>query len=472
MMKPSNSYKMSQIVRSGVFRGGLLLALCFVTLLFVRLYVAHPATGDEPHYLLMDYSLVHDHDLNLKNNYQNGDYRAFYPEPLAARGQIDKLQFDSGSNKFYSIHGIGIPVLILPGYLIGSQGGVMVEMTLIATAVVWLTWLWTFKLTKNNRSSVIVAGLLAICLSFNGLAGYIYPDLIIAGLTLAALLILNFYFKKPVYQFVFGLVLAVLVLIHFKTLSLAVPMFIIMVYRLWQAERKLPWWAVLSAAPLAIYFLITLHMWYGVWNPTQIYPSDATLTASPLHTIPAMLFDASRGLFVYNPILLLIVVGLAPWFRQRRQSLVIAVLATAPSILLLTTFRLWNGGYAPTGRYLMDVVPVFVPAMAFALALLRARWQQAVVVVLIAATLFISVASTALKPSYLDPEAYRTRTAFFSGVEKHTHIGFDHLLPSYSRYTTLDDRRGGFKVFLGMLALLSLAGYGYYLSRPQKAIKS
>lgn len=456
----------------GRLLGAGLLAVCFLALLFARFHVNHPATGDEPHYMIMDYSLVHDGDFNLKNNYQNQDYRSFYPAPLTAKGQVDKLQFERDADKFYSIHGIGIPLLILPGYLAGGHTGAAIEMTLIATAVVWLTWLWSVKLTRNSKLSAVSAGLMACCFFFNGLAGYIYPDLIIAGLTLASLLIVVFYYDNPRYQFLMGVILSVLIFVHFKTLALAVPLFLLLVWRLWSRKRRLPWPILLSALPLAAYFLLSLHAWYGVWNPTQIYPDDASLSASPLHTIPAMLFDSARGILVYNPVLLLIFVGLAAWFRQRRDTLIISVLATAPSIILLATFQLWNGGYAPTGRYMVDFLPVFMPAMTFALMLLRARWQQIIAGVLAVATIFIAVSMTFLKPSYIDPQAYRPRSPFFAGVEKHTGIGFDHLLPSYSRYTTLNDRHGNMKVALGTLAVLSLAGYGYYLAKPLKPIKS
>lgn len=451
--------------------GFLLLSLCFLALLFVRFYVDHPVTGDEPHYLLMDYSLVHDHDFNLKNNYQHQDYRQFYPGPLTPKGQVSTQQYNDDSPKFYSIHGIGIPVLVLPGYIIAKQTGVAVEMTLLATGVVWLTWLWALKLTKNNKLSMLTAAFLAGCLFFNSLAGYIYPDLIIAGITIASLLIALFYFERPRYQLLFGLLLGIMVFVHFKTMTLAGPLFCILLYKLWRKQHRLPWPTIIIGVAFLAAFFLTLHSWYGLWNPAHIYSSDISLKASPLHTIPAMLFDSARGFLVFNPVLLLIFVGLAPWFKQRREALIAAVLVVAPSIFLLSTFNLWNGGYAPTGRYVMDFVPIFMPAAAFALSVLRARWQQSIIVLLAVVTLFVTVASASLKPSYLDPGAYRSRSALFAGIEKHTNIGFDRLLPSYSKDTTLDDRRGNLKVALGMFMLLSLAVYGYYLSRPLKPIK-
>ena len=449
-----------------------MLGLCFVFLLFVRFHVNHAITGDEPHYLLMDYSLVHDGDLNLKNNYQTpSDYYGFYPAPLGPKGQVDAKQLKTNSPKFYSIHGIGIPFISLPGYLADKATGVAVEMTLIATGVIWLTWLWTFQVTKQRGLAMVSAALLASTLFFSGLAGYIYPDMIIAGLTLAALIILNRYFEKPAYQFLFGVLLASLVFLHFKTLTLAAPLFLIMTYKCWKAKRGLPWAAILGGGPLILYFFFSLHHWYGVWDPAQIYSSNISLKTSPLHTIPAMLFDSKRGLLVYNPVVLLVFVGIFPWFRQSKKSFIITALALLPSVALLTTFNLWDGGYAPVGRYVMDFLPALMPAMAFALGLMRTRWQRALVAALALATLFITIESTLIKTPYIDPLIFRTRSTFFARLEKQTGVGFDHLLPNFSNRTTLNDRRGLLKVSIGCLVVASLTGYGYVLSKTLKPLK-
>ncbi|PWT88795.1 MAG: hypothetical protein C5B54_10045, partial [Acidobacteria bacterium] len=42
-------------------------------------------TGDEPHYLITAHSIAVDGDIQLLNNYQEKDYRLFYPGELAKR---------------------------------------------------------------------------------------------------------------------------------------------------------------------------------------------------------------------------------------------------------------------------------------------------------------------------------------------------------------------------------------------------
>jgi hypothetical protein len=227
-------------------------------------------------------------------------------------------------------------------------------------------------------------------------------------------------------------------------------------------------------------FFLSLHHWYGVWDPEHIYPSNVSLATSPLRNIPAMLFDVKRGALIYNPALLLIFVGLAPWFKRNRRMLILAILAILPSMAILSVFNAWQGGYAPTGRYLVDFLPVFFPAMAFALMVLKQKWQKALAGLLILATLFITIEVTLIKAPYINNNQYRPGSAFFNKLEQQTGMGFQHLLPNYSNRVTLDDKHGSEKLLLGWLVLIVLTVYGYYLSessgsvspQPAKPVKS
>src|SRR4051794_38845986 len=61
------------------------LFLLYAVLAIVVTSPRMPPTGDEPHYLITAHSLAVDHDLELRNNYVNADYRLFYPASLAKR---------------------------------------------------------------------------------------------------------------------------------------------------------------------------------------------------------------------------------------------------------------------------------------------------------------------------------------------------------------------------------------------------
>lgn len=453
------------------------IVMVFALLLIVRFHVNEPITGDEPHYLLMDYSLIHDHDLNVKNNYSSKNYSSFYPVPLTAYGQVGAQQYAKDSPGYYSIHGIGLPLLILPGYWAAGPTGAAVEMVLLATIVVWLVYLWIRIITKSEITALTAAGILTISLFFNGLVGYIFPDLPILGLILGCLILLPSAAQKLPAQVVYGLCAGYLVLLHYKTLLFIAPLVGLLIYESRSKKAQLPWVAILIVSVFITYFFISLHHWFGVWNPTKIYLPDAQLGLSPFATIPAMLFDANRGLLVNSPVWIMVFSGLPIWYRRHKKSLLFALVATVPSIGLLSIFSQWQGGTAPIGRYLMEFLPIFLPAAAFTIQVLSNWWEKLAVVLLVVATCYISVDTILTKIQYIDPGVYRTRPVVFQQIERHTRVGIDHLFPNYSNKTTLNDKLGETKVGLDSLLVVGAVAYGYAKARrlddhPRRTLKT
>lgn len=444
----------------------LFIAISFISLLAVRFYVDNHITGDEPHYLVMDYSLVHDHDLNLKNNYQNRDIEEFYPS-LTATQQVGYGQGDNNSNRWYSIHGIGIPILLLPGFWLAGLTGAIVTMVLISTAVIWLTKAWAYEVTKNKKLSYIAAGGLLISYSFIGLAGYLYPDVVIAALTLSGLMIIQRYYKNPLSQALFGLILGLLLLIHFKTLAVSGPLLIALTYKLWRYERKLPWVTLAVFAPLIAYFFLSNHGWFGVWNPTKIYAGLNLPAAKVYYIIPAFLFDSMRGLLVYNPVVLLIFTGLPLWYKQHKETFFIAMLVAMPSLLAVLTFRGWNGGDSQIGRYAIDFLPVLFPAVALAIQALRQKWQQVVVVAIFLSSFAVTTISVLIKRPYVH---FELRSPFFEWVERYSGLALDRLFPMFSDQTVLLRKFGTVKIALWFVILGLFTAYGFILSKSVPAV--
>lgn len=446
----------------------LLFIACFAALLYVRFHVNNSITGDEPHYLLMNYSLVHDHDLNLKNNYENGDSRDFYPG-LAATQQVGVGQGTSESQRWYSIHGIGLPILMLPGFMLDGGRGAIVMMVLFAAITVWLLMAWTYQVTKKKRLSYLVAFGLFAMYSFNGLAGYLYPDIIIAGLTLAGLLIIERYYRQPIFQALLGFIAGFIILIHLKGIAVSGPLLIALTFKLWQEKKRLPWPAIAVFVPVMAYFFLSNYGWFGIWNPTKIYGELIFPQIGPETIIPAFLFDSMRGFLIYNPIILLVFVGVPIWFVKKRNSLLLSLFVMLPSVVALAVFKGWQGGDSQIGRYAIDFIPVIMPAIAFAIEAMRQRWQQIIIVLLFAATLFISIDSVKLKRSYV---RYDTRSPIFVQIEEHTGLAIDRILPTYDSQSkpindhTLTKNIAGFS----LLAILTI--YGVYLSQPSRRLSA
>lgn len=449
-----------------------LIAICFLVLLAVRLQVNQGTTGDEPYYLLMDYSLVHDHDLNLNNNFQHKDYLSFYDGPLQPQG-TDGLN-SAHAHDGYSTHGTGLPLLLSPGFLIAAKTGAVFEMVLLATLVVYLTWVWTKQITHNRMTAYIAATFLTISYFFNGLVGAIYPDMLIAALILISLILIERYYKQPKYQILIGLVLGFSILVHFKTLDFVLPALAVLSYKLWTTERKLPWRAVLIVAAFLAYYELSLYHWFGVWNLSTV-EGGQSFGANPFHNVSAMLFDSNRGLLIYNPILLLIFVGLPLWFKNHRGSLLTTLVILLPPIVVLSLIPNWDGSAAPTGRYIIEFLPAFIPAIAFSLERLYRAWQKVVIGLLAIITFLISLDATMLKFPIINGNILAARAPLFLQIQGHTGLSLDRFIPTYSiqsKITILASKHAHIILAVDYLIVLSLLIYGYYLSRSLPKARS
>jgi len=94
-----------------------------------------------------------------------------------------------------------------------------------------------------------------------------------------------------------------------------------------------------------------------------------------------------------------------PALRARHAALLPAAATVATSLAALSLFRYWEGGYAPPNRYLVDVLPLVAPFVAYGLASVRgtiARCAVALAVGLgaLAGLVFAATPTRALNSAY------------------------------------------------------------------------
>ncbi|HEV2402962.1 MAG TPA: hypothetical protein VGS08_02055 [Candidatus Saccharimonadales bacterium] len=439
-----------------------------------------PLSGDEPAYMLMDYSVAHDGTFNLSKGYNDKAFQSFTPGSPTIEGS--PAPGTQAPAKDYSQHGIGLPLFLLPGFSLGTlltssvhlaaRYGAVLEMLLLATGVIVLTWIWTNEVTKNRRVAYIASGLLAISYFFSGLAGYIYPDMLTSALLLGAMIMVERYYSTLLLQILLGIILGFLVLVHIKTLDLVAPVLLVLSYKLWKTNHRLPWATFLVVALFVAYYFISYHQWFGVWGiQTANGSGGSQFGDNPLMSVSAMMFDSFRGFLVYNPVMILIFLGLPVWFKKSPKSLGVALVATLPSIAVLSYFFQWNGGDAPLGRYIIDVLPVYIPALAFAIEILTRSWEKVFIVLASLATFLITVDATFGRFPLIDPglEANMTRSPLFIQLQQHTGLAIDRFLPMASQYlfyhTTFIDKHGLMKTIFWWLVVLAFFIYGIYLAR-------
>ena len=109
--------------------------------------------GDEPHYLVMAQSLWRDGDLKIENNHERLDYKEYFKPDLKpdylTRGKDGEI---------YSIHPIGMPVLMAPVYAAGGYHGVVAAFVLLAAVAAGVMTLAIARATTVRRRGVRLGG--------------------------------------------------------------------------------------------------------------------------------------------------------------------------------------------------------------------------------------------------------------------------------------------------------------------------
>lgn len=116
-----------------------------------------------------------------------------------------------------------------------------------------------------------------------------------------------------------------------------------------------------------------------------------SLTYPKIETLWELTFGLQRGLFLISPYLILALVGLIWFARERaaRPEFLVTVLAIVSFFLFNASSAMWLGGFGIGPRYLLPMLPFLALPFVFTLNHARALWQRAV----IAVTLLISLAS-------------------------------------------------------------------------------
>lgn len=442
--------------------------LSLAILIFVRLnYDNQPIVGDQPHYMLMEYSLVHDRDFNLANNFANHDsdtFGIYPPDGLTAAGQVGPGQSKTPDHQ-YSIHGIGLPLLMWPGYVLGGTFGVQIVMMVIAVGVLYLTYYWTKHITKSIKYSFIASLGLFVSYLFYGLAGYIFPDIVMAAVIVGSLLILAKAPHNPMWQAILGVILGFSLLVHYKMLAFAAFVILCLCYITWKQFRKIPYAAIITITLFGALLLYLTHEWFGIWNPSGVL-ADLGVGPRPaalLNNLSAVLFDSARGIIPNSPIFLLVFLGLPIWFRKNKLTLAMTLICIALPVAAFVVFSDWRGGDSPAGRYAMNFLPVLAPAMALAIQYLRTLWERLLVALLFIITAAITVYFAKIELGWLG-----VTSPISSPILYNTRLAFDRIFPQFDVATQPTGKSDWLKVALYYSILLGLVIYGWYLSKNVK----
>jgi hypothetical protein len=342
--------------------------------------------GDEPHYLVITHSLLVDHDLDIANNHEHRDYRAFYAGEL----RPDYLQ-RAQNGAIYSIHAPGLPALLVLPYAAAGATGALAAMAVMAALTALAIFDLAALLAGPHTATLVWAGV-GLTVPFLPHAWLIYPELPGALIVAWSALWLWQSDTSDRRALVHGLLLALLPWLHTKFVVLLALLAALYAVRLWPRIRRLALFSTPIALSLACW-LYFFYRTYGTLDPEAPYGSSTQLNVLAQnipHGVLGLLFDQKFGLFIYSPVYLLALAGFVIMWRDRRLRTFGAGIALAAAAFLLSTtrFYMWWGGSSAPARFLVPLIPLFAAAIAIAIDRLRGIGGRA----LVAGTMTVSIA--------------------------------------------------------------------------------
>ncbi len=332
--------------------------------------VLFPA-GDEPHYLVMAQSLWRDGDLKIENNHDRGDYREYF-----FRASLKPDYLTRGvDNEIYSIHPVGLPVLMAPVYAFGGYWAVVSALVLFAAVSAAIMWRFTADAVNAPGAAAFAWSAIALTTPFLFSTFTVYPE-IVAGFAAVVAFTLSVSTTAAPARLtrwlIIGLSLASLPWLSTKYAPMSAALVAIALLRILRQGALPPAMAVL--VPYAISLIGWFAFFYVFWGtPLPTAPYGAMVQTRPANVLfgaPGLLFDQEYGLLAYAPVYILALTGLfAMWSAggEMRRRAVEIVITFGALLGTVGAFRIWWGGTATPGRPLASgLLLLMVPIAAAA----------------------------------------------------------------------------------------------------------
>jgi hypothetical protein len=340
--------------------------------------------GDEPHYLLAAHSIVHDGDVDVRDEYDEREYARFYPHDLRPHGE----ETDGRLNE---PHGVGFPLLIAPAYAVGGAKAVELFLAALAALAVALAYRLALRVVPDPWAlgAALAVGLSPPLVAYGSA---VYPELAAAAaLAGAALLAVRLDTRVTLWEAsLCFLLLGALPWLGTKFVPAGLVIGAFAARSAWRARRRtLAVGAVeLSLFSVALFVAINEAVYSGptpyAAEPAGESATDASFPVGYLeraYRLVALFADRDYGLLRWAPVFALAFAGLWWLWRSRRDRLARAVpgvreievtaglCAAALGAQLLvaaflapTMFGFW---FPP--RHLMAALPLALPLVAWGL---------------------------------------------------------------------------------------------------------
>jgi len=398
--------------------------------------------GDEPYYLLLAHSAAYDQDVDLANNYENGDWRYFMDRPIEPQPGDPR----GPNGEIYSRHDAPLPVLVALPYRLGGRRGVLAAMSVFAAALAWAGLRLAGRFAPGRPGAALLAyGALAFTPPLLLYAHQVWVEVPAA---LAVAVAYERSLARPSEGRTadrFGLrrwlplaaALVALPLLKLRFALIAAPLALVALLRS-AMDGKRRRWAVIGAVALLVTALgvvlainqarfgnaLKIHTWQELDLP------DFPVT-SYAEGFLGLFWDAAFGLFFFAPLWLLVLPALILVGARSRRLVAEVALIALPYLVIMAPRAEWYGGWSPPFRYGVVLLPLLCALLAPLLAERHRPGARALLAALGLATAGLALVWLALPGWTYDLADGRTR--LLDALSASTAADAARFFPSYVR---------------------------------------
>ncbi len=355
-------------VRWSANRAGLLALFFYV--LMVPLMLRTPIDGDEPFYLLMTESLLHDHDLDLGNQFRDLGRTASGRTDLVPQigDRVDGAHVRSHLEPFLSI-------LIAPGYAMGGLIGALMTIALFGALLARST----VRLFEDEGISDATARAIFPLFAFG-------PPIVFYATRIWPEVPAAFFFVEAVrgvrQRRVARWIPAMLGMVALK-LRFALVALVILSRADGEGSQRRRSFATLRMTVVIVLVLAALIL--GRHRLGELIPREW-----PIGFL-GLALDGAAGIAFQAPLYLFGLIALARW-RRMPEGFRLGMASAALYVLALVPRPEWHGGWAPPLRY----VAFLMPFLALGAAALYERIAPAPLAIVTAWTIALVIHGAAL----------------------------------------------------------------------------
>ena len=411
------------------------LAAGVLYLAIIPLMLRTPIDGDEPYYVLITESMVRDHDLDLANQYRDLAH--------SATGRTDlrpQLGDPVGPHEeLYSRHEPFLPLLLIPGYLLGGLGGAIATIAIFGALLARSTVRFFEDEGIDDATARALFPLIALGPPIVFYSARIWPEVPAAFFLVEAVRGLRQ--RRPA-RWVPSLFALVLLKLRFLLIAIAL---------LARALRSRTHAAV-AAAIIGIPLLLALLISGSATNVHALRELIPGTPSTMVRGLFGLMLDGTAGILFQAPVYVLSLFALVHW-RSMPAGFRYGMSAAPLYVIYLVPRSEWHGGWSPPLRYIVVLMPILALGCA-------AMWQRvsASTIAVIAAWTVVLVVHGLTYPWRLFHVANGEN---FVGETLSTiwHSDFSRLFPSFIRVN--------FAAYMASAALIAALGLSVWGRRSR-----